>query len=291
VGSGIGARAYNSTTQSVTSGTAPVLTMDSEEFDTEGFHDLATNTSRHTVPAGMGGKYIVSGGTFFASSGAGTYRIIAIFKNGAAVAPHMRRGVAPTDPSLALSVILDLAAGDYVELVCYQDSGGALNVGHASVTEFKTSLSLLRIDSKAAGDAFHGARASLSGGDQNITDGTWTGITLATEQYDTDGYHSTSSNTGRMTATGTGYFKAHAIAGWRVNTTGDRLIQIYKNGSGYSQYAGQGMAGTTLDGDGPAVSDIIPVVPGDYIEVYVYQSSGGTRAVSGARLAVEFTPG
>lgn len=147
-GAAVGVSVYATVTQSIPNATGPVLTFDAEFFDTDGFHSTVTNTSRLTVPSGKDGKYIIGGGTYFASSGAGTYRIIAITKNGVAVPPHMRRGVAPTDPALALSgVVLDLVATDYIEIIAYQDSGGALNVGHASQAEFRSTLNMMRLGS------------------------------------------------------------------------------------------------------------------------------------------------
>lgn len=144
----VGVSVYATGTQSIPNATGPVLLFDAENFDTDGFHSTVTNTSRLTVPAGKDGKYIIGGGTFFASSGGGTYRILAITKNGAAVPPHMRRGVAPADPALALSgIVLDLVATDFIEIIAYQDSGGPLNVGHASTAEFKSTLSMMRLGS------------------------------------------------------------------------------------------------------------------------------------------------
>lgn len=275
----IGCRVYNSTTQSITTGTGPPLTFDTEEFDTDGFHSTSSLTSRITVPAGLAGKYLITGGTQFAASGAGTYRIIAVTKNGVAVPPHMRRGVAPTDPAFALSVVLDLLVGDYVEIIAYQDSGGNLNVGHASTAEFRSTLSAVKLDSGRVGTGI-GASAYATAG-TSIANNSSVPIDLAGEEFDTDGFHSTSSNTSRMTIPAglAGKYLAVGQISWDTNVTGERILLLMKNGTGFA--AGQPtVRDTTTDTQfsqqGTGVFDL---VAGDYIQLTAYQSSGGTRDI------------
>lgn len=52
-----GCRAYKSATQTVSSGNTDVVTFNSEDFDTDGFHDTGANTSRVTVPTGFDGYW------------------------------------------------------------------------------------------------------------------------------------------------------------------------------------------------------------------------------------------
>jgi hypothetical protein len=62
----------------------------------------------------------------------GVQRIIGIGINGADPAsfPDQVNGVvsATTDARLAITGIYELAAGDYIEIMAYQDSGGAVSV-------------------------------------------------------------------------------------------------------------------------------------------------------------------
>lgn len=123
-----GARAYASTAQSLTSGTATALNFDSETFDTAGFHDTVTNPSRFTIPAGAAGTYVVVGGVGFAANATGT-RAARIHVNGVvgAITSVEADRTAGLPTRLTVSDVLVLAAGDYVELAGYQLSGGALN--------------------------------------------------------------------------------------------------------------------------------------------------------------------
>ena len=66
-----------------TSGVTRQLTFTSENFDTNGFHDNSTNTSRITIPTGYAGKYLID--MSWASDTAGTYGNIYLYKNGSVI--------------------------------------------------------------------------------------------------------------------------------------------------------------------------------------------------------------
>jgi hypothetical protein len=195
VGAGVGVKLYNSTTQSVNNTTATPLTMDTEVYDTHGFH--TGSSSQAVVPAGMAGKYIAVGGTYFPADTDGSYRIVAIGVNGSAVAPHTRvppKASATADPALTATAIVNLNVGDYVELIAYHDSGAAASLGHASNAEMRSSLSLMRFDSGAASVPLDNLTATAnpavtddaadgySAGSRwlNTTTGTWWVCTVAT---------------------------------------------------------------------------------------------------------------
>lgn len=130
-GAFVGARAYKDTTpQSLANGTLTAITLNLESFDPDGFHDNVTNPSRFTCPAGKAGKYLFVGNIRFAPNTTGD-RNAYFRKNGTTYySTTLQRaasvGTSATDvPALA---IIDLIAGDYVEMVGVQDSGGALDV-------------------------------------------------------------------------------------------------------------------------------------------------------------------
>lgn len=70
-----------------------------------------------------------------------------------------------------------------------------------------------------------------------------------------------------------GYYQVNGSVRWDNNTTGDRSLYIYKNGAEYvrtiltpsAQYPTQ------------SVNAIISVAATDYLELFVYHASGGTR--------------
>ena len=115
------------------------------------------------------------------------------------------------------------------------------------------------------------------------TSGTYTLLTWDTETFDTDGMHSTSSNTSRLTATTAGYYKVTFIVAFPANTTGQRTLMLRKNAAGSSgggtlilpYIMGSGIAQTwTFQWNGT-----IPLAAGDYLEGFAVQFSGATMTL------------
>lgn len=129
--SGNSARAYNSGNLSIADVTYTALTLDSERWDNDTIHSTSSNTSRLT--ATTAGLYEIGGSATFAAGG-GNIRLIGIRLNGTIFidlieSPPLAGGGNVT--ALSIGALYSLAANDYVELVVYQDSGGALNVNAA----------------------------------------------------------------------------------------------------------------------------------------------------------------
>jgi hypothetical protein len=113
-------------TQSIPGSTDTTLTYDSEQWDTDGFHSTSTNTSRITIPAGLAGKYLISCSTSYGLNATGQ-RALYLRKNGTNV--KYFPGVAGSSSVYTAnhsSFVLNLAVGDYIEMIVYQDSGGSL---------------------------------------------------------------------------------------------------------------------------------------------------------------------
>lgn len=130
------------TTTSFTTATDTAVGFNTELFDTHGFHDNATNNSRLTVPTGQGGLYHIEGTLPFASNTSG-YREAVIRKNNVEV---LRCRVQPLTSAVAcyvpISGYIDLAAGDYIELWGYQNSGST--IASVSGTTW-TRLQMIRV--------------------------------------------------------------------------------------------------------------------------------------------------
>jgi hypothetical protein len=124
----VGAHVTHDTNQSVNNTTFTVLAFATERWDTNTFHDTVTNNSRLTIPTGKTGKYIVSAGIEWAVSSVGE-RFIGIRKNGTTFLRIVTQ--TPTtvsDMRMMVSAIVSLAATDYIEVLVWQNTGGALNV-------------------------------------------------------------------------------------------------------------------------------------------------------------------
>ena len=118
----VGASVSNSTTQAISNNTHTAVLWDTEQFDTDAFHSTATNTSRFTIPAGKGGKYLFNCSVRW-DNNTSSDRILEIYKNGTIFA--VLDVLTGNYPGYMISRTLNLVATDYVELYVYQNSGGS----------------------------------------------------------------------------------------------------------------------------------------------------------------------
>lgn len=115
---------YQTTVQTLTTGTPAMVSFDTTSVDTYGGHSNVTNNSRYTgqVP----GWYWVDGTVAF-NNIAGGNRLLQIFKNGSVVPQYAYAGPAGSTnifTTINCSGLVFLAAGDYLEIQAFQDSGG-----------------------------------------------------------------------------------------------------------------------------------------------------------------------
>ena len=135
----VGCSVYKSGTQSLANNTVVVVTWDSEYYDTDAIHSTASNTSRFTVPAGLGGKWELICSLSFAAATAGTYRALRLRKNGADINFFDGAPAGSTSQtSISYSNILELVATDYIEVTADQDSGGTINLSGGTGRSFLT---------------------------------------------------------------------------------------------------------------------------------------------------------
>jgi|LakMenEpi03Aug12_release.lakeMendotaPanAssembly.Ray.scaffolds.fasta_scaffold437515_1 hypothetical protein len=135
----VGCSLYKNANQTVNNATNTAITFQSESYDTDGFHDTSTNTSRITIPAGKAGKYLVTGSIAW-STGANE-RVAMIYKNGSLV--NYMHQMYPDNAGgyyAPFNYVINLTVGDYIELFCYQGSGGSLTVYNGlDLTTFQAS--------------------------------------------------------------------------------------------------------------------------------------------------------
>lgn len=129
----IGARVYNSADISVANTTMSALTFNSERYDLDpngAIHDTSSNTGRLTVRTA--GKYLFLATVRWASNSTG-YRLASLRSNGTQTIATVTDNAVNGDATVQqVSSVVDLAASDYVEVLVYQNSGGALNASASS---------------------------------------------------------------------------------------------------------------------------------------------------------------
>lgn len=129
-------------------------------------------------------------------------------------------------------------------------------------------------------------------GNLTSTTATWLLLTYDTEVDDTDGFHSTVTNTGRLTVpTGMGgVYVITVTVEFAANATGRRQAIIQLNGSpgaGTGTTIGQDARKPVDQGDAQQTRICVAITErladGDFVTANVYQDSGGNLAVNGGR--------
>lgn len=120
-----GAKAYNTANQTINN-TSAALTLDAEEYDTDGFHDNASNNSRMTIPAAMGGYYSLKGGVGVNAANNGW---IGFKLNGTTLIRGLADSLGSASQYYQAVADVQLAAGDYVELFVATDANMTVGGG------------------------------------------------------------------------------------------------------------------------------------------------------------------
>ena len=117
---------------------------------------------------------------------------------------------------------------------------------------------------------------------QSIPASTYTAVTFDSESFDTDAYHSTSSNTSRITIPSgkAGKYLFVRKINWAgaISASSYVIYKMYKNGTDLASFGGYAM---TSNGQ-LAVADsmIVDAAVGDYFECFVFQNTAGSASTS-----------
>ena len=115
--------------QALTTGTNTSITFTTHDTDTAGGHSTVTNTSRYTCQST--GLFIVMGLVSYATNATGS-RGAQFYVNGSPLSAsrvllNTSTGTGSLPAGVATMRIVSLTAGDYIELLGLQNSGGSLN--------------------------------------------------------------------------------------------------------------------------------------------------------------------
>lgn len=131
-------RITKASAQTIATGTETAVTFTTEDFDTNGMHDTGSNTSRITIQTA--GKYLVTGQINWTANATGFREAILRVGGSTVIASDNRNNIgASFNTAIHVTAIYSFAAGDYVELVGYQNSGGDLDIV-ASRTHLEATL-------------------------------------------------------------------------------------------------------------------------------------------------------
>jgi hypothetical protein len=136
------------------------------------------------------------------------------------------------------------------------------------------------------------ARVTNASGTQNVASATITPVTFATEDFDTDGLHDTSSNTSRLTAAIAGKYLATGGIYWSAQAPGTlTFVNLFLRINGATIVAGSRSQSPPIstfstNGQGQSIAALVSLSAGDYVELCTYQDSSGTLTLGSALSAL-----
>lgn len=122
-------RVYNSIALTHTaSGSWQALSgLDSERYDTDGMHSTSVNTGRITIKTA--GLYVVGGSIEFVANTVGIRGLEVMLNGTLTIVNNYFNATSAFAMSLQVCTAYKFAVNDYIELVCFQNSGGNLGIG------------------------------------------------------------------------------------------------------------------------------------------------------------------
>lgn len=261
------------------------MAFNSETYDTDSFHDNATNNTRLTVPLGVT-KVRLSGQVRIANGTIGDWAYLAVQKNGSLVwdgVPSSFIGdlTGGTHALTITSSVVDVVAGDYFELYFQVESDNSIDITATrswfSIEVVETYFEVRRVAHRGALVAF-----ASDGASTNYTTAAALPFGASTEAYDTDNIHDEVTNNTRLTVP-SGVTKVRLTGQILHSTTGTsgsfNSLSVTKNGTAaYPGAPWQYVEITASTGRVNISSPILAVTGGDYFEL-LYQSETDTTIV------------
>jgi hypothetical protein len=116
--------------QNISTSTYTAITFDSEVLDTDAFHSTSSNTERITIPTGKGGKYLITAVIDYVANASNSRRNLVTLNGavgvGTAICDQRTGGFSGAPSEISFVGIYPLAAGDYIQLNAFQDSGSTI---------------------------------------------------------------------------------------------------------------------------------------------------------------------
>jgi hypothetical protein len=189
------------------------------------------------------------------------------------------------EPGTGIPESIIAAKGDILTGTA-NDTPAVLSVGtngHTLVADSATATGLAWAAPAASG--FVGCRASFNSS-QTIATATSTAVAWTDESFDTDAFHSTSTNTSRFTIPSgkDGYYSmtVHVLLDPGSGNQFDNMIK--KNGTNAEAFYW-----TCAGAFSSSVTRVFSAVGGDYFELFVGQNSGTNKTLEGGALYNSFT--
>lgn len=128
----VGAMAVASALQSINNATLTAIALaGTDQFDTDSIHNPSSNNTRMTIPSGQGGYYLVNAACPMEDIGTSGNVRLAITVNGSGNIKFS--GFSGANDGVVgntVSGIVNVSAGDYIEMWIYQNGGSTINTAY-----------------------------------------------------------------------------------------------------------------------------------------------------------------
>lgn len=123
------AAVYHNAAQSLATATDTALLFNSEYADSAALHSTASLTTRLTIPTGEGGTWLFTAHIEFAANATGERKLFFLYNSATDLGGDTKNAAASGVTKLSSAITLvGISAGDYLEVMAAQNSGGGLNV-------------------------------------------------------------------------------------------------------------------------------------------------------------------
>ena len=122
--------AIPSSLQSISNATETNIALGGTDvFDTDSIHNPASNNTRLTIPSGKGGYYLVNAACPMENLGVSGNSRLSIKRSGNVVFSGFM-GDTNAVTGNTVSGIVEVIAGDYIEMAIYQNGGSTVDTSH-----------------------------------------------------------------------------------------------------------------------------------------------------------------
>lgn len=263
-----GAHVSRSTNQSIGSGSDTALSFTTTVRDDTSYFSVGSPT-RLTAPTT--GWYVITASIAWEAFGQNR-RKTKLRKNGSTVYYCQSYEFGGGEVSRAGgSMTLYLTAGDYIEVLVWQDSGSNHNVTAAS-------FSMVRISEQ------HGAHVHTTS-NKSIANNSVTAVSFDAAVQDDNSFWSGGSPTKLTVPTGQdGWYVMSQANQWQSNTGNSRTTEFRVNGS--TIYRGHTSRVTSAIDHHTGSSFATYLAAGDYVEVIAFQAFGSAQNITASDFAI-----
>lgn len=261
----VAARYTSNAGQSIPHATVTIVDFEDVVYDT---HSRVTTGASWKFTAGISGYYRVTARVGWSTMSTTNNYNAYIYKNNAL---YSRVAASGDNPIILIADTVSMVPGDFIDIRTDQDTGGSVALS-STTTDLSCDIARISGPTAIAANELVAAQYKRTTA-QSIPNASDTLFQPDTKDFDTHNAVTTGASW-KFTAPVAGTYLVSYSIGFASNTTGLRYAFVRKNGTGF----GAAASAVPVTGADTFVSSscLVKMVPGDYIDLDIYQSSGGS---------------